>query len=577
MEKGNNPGKFEINPAKNPAVLDTVTWDREAAWKIIDSIELSYWESAKKSLTDSKPIPDNQKVKLFKESMVKYEDSYLLLSRLRDGQEVFIGIGGNERISAMGRTIGVKRINDLLFISGYPTDALVINNFCTEIKQTKGPKALGIIPRLGIGVRMSTSVWPAIWSAMNKESFSSNAIQNSIRELNLLEDLRAGKLQRKNYLFSFGEVEEGHTGSTYEGLWVYGVLDSLKHEIKQNFGADADHIQIKRGKGGIERAFQIANAARYYSFYTLDISDILDYGAINIEGTGEKYFGSDSEKERIVTFHKERNKIGDYKIDLDRGIVLRLIGKYWIALNEMEKLYRYIIQIKNGAAFDLEMSIDENPPGLETCECITSEAELIFIINEMKRRNINLTHVAPNFGVEKGIDYRCPGGLEKLKVRIEKFHRIASSNNIMLDCHSGDDLSSDTRKVFGKATGGNIHFKISPSLQNIFAETVYDYNHDLFEFWWDATVDYVRKKADEGSDFAADLIRKLNSQGKTLPSPYQDLFHYYCFAPVGLRDSSNRYLYREWFYCLPDDFYKFYQERVEKLLTEVAFDVFGKD
>lgn len=47
-------------------------------------------------------------------------------------------------------------------------------------------------------------------------------------------------------------------------------------------------------------------------------------------------------------------------------------------------------------------------------------------------------------------------------------------NDLMLDCHSGDDLKSPTRKVFGRATHGNIHFKISPSLQVMFGETLGD-------------------------------------------------------------------------------------------------------
>ena len=45
-------------------------------------------------------------------------------------------------------------------------------------------------PRLGIGCRMSTAVWPGIWRAMSSGGFAANAIQNSLRELNLLEDLR---------------------------------------------------------------------------------------------------------------------------------------------------------------------------------------------------------------------------------------------------------------------------------------------------------------------------------------------------------------------------------------------------
>jgi hypothetical protein len=49
---------------------------------------------------------------------------------------------------------------------------------------------------------------------MTKYDFAANAIQNSLRELNLLDDVLAGKPPHTNYLFSFGSIDEGHTGST---------------------------------------------------------------------------------------------------------------------------------------------------------------------------------------------------------------------------------------------------------------------------------------------------------------------------------------------------------------------------
>jgi hypothetical protein len=45
-------------------------------------------------------------------------------------------------------------------------------------------------------------------------------------------------------------------------------------------GADADHIQVKRGPDGLARAKHYLTAARYYSFYTLDVADMVDYEAL---------------------------------------------------------------------------------------------------------------------------------------------------------------------------------------------------------------------------------------------------------------------------------------------------------
>ena len=38
-------GKLEINPALSPGVLDTATWDRDAAWAAIQAIEDAYWSA----------------------------------------------------------------------------------------------------------------------------------------------------------------------------------------------------------------------------------------------------------------------------------------------------------------------------------------------------------------------------------------------------------------------------------------------------------------------------------------------------------------------------------------------------
>ncbi len=71
---------------------------------------------------------------------------------------------------------------------------------------------------------------------MTKYDFAANGIQNSLRELNLLDDVLAGKPPHTNYLFSFGSIDEGHTGSTFEGLWVAGVLSALKSETLPEYG-----------------------------------------------------------------------------------------------------------------------------------------------------------------------------------------------------------------------------------------------------------------------------------------------------------------------------------------------------
>ena len=115
-------------------------------------------------------------------------------------------------------------MKDAGHVSVYPTSDENIHTYTTLIHPKKGTRALGPIPRLGIGVRHTTAVWPGIFKGLYRADVSANAIQNSVRELHLLKTLYDGTPSRKNHLFSFGAMDEGHTGSTFEGLWTEGVL-----------------------------------------------------------------------------------------------------------------------------------------------------------------------------------------------------------------------------------------------------------------------------------------------------------------------------------------------------------------
>ena len=129
-------------------------------------------------------------------------------------------------------------------------------------------------------------------------------------------------------------------------------------------------------------------------------------------------------------------------------------------------------------AFDLELSIDEHPNEVPTFDCLTSETELIFVLLEAQRRGIPLTHVAPNFGVEKGTDYRGTDGLPGFEARARTLCRIAEEFGVMADFHSGDDLSAAARQAIGRATAGRNHFKVSPNLQLLFAAVLAEHYPD---------------------------------------------------------------------------------------------------
>jgi hypothetical protein len=572
-------GKLVLDPAKNPAVLDTTTWDSAAAWKQATAAGKTFWEQVALRAGGS-DLPSAAGIALYPGSHASSGGDDVLLASLPDGQDVFVVVGKHADASVLGEPIGTEALGGGLKLAAYPTDMKVLDLYLTHINPEKAPRALGCVPRLGIGDRHTTAVWPAAFRAMEKGGFAANAIQNSLRELNLLEDLIAGKPAHENYLFSFGTIAEGHTGSTFEGLLHAGVIAALKAETYPRYGADADHIQVKRGPEGLDRAKRVITAARHYTFYTMDVSDILDYAAMKTVSAADavaflgSILASETVKKDVVAYHLRKRRIGGHDYAFDETDIGRFVGKYWKALDAMEALHAHLKGLKGDTPFDMELSIDENPGDFATCECISSPEEVVFLAVEMQRRHLPITHIAPNFGVEKGTDYRCPDGLDGLEKRVRIISEIASAFNLMLDCHSGDDLGKETRQVFGRATEGRINFKLSPMLQMMFSQTLYELQKDTFAFWFADVLQFVRGEAAAGSAFAADCIAEYEAD--PIPHPDKKLFHYYQFVSVGRRDENNRFMSREKLYELGPKFLAVYSERLEAWLLENAEDVFGR-
>ena len=571
-------GKLKIDPAANPAVLDTGTWDENSAWSLVNGVDVSYWKSLEGAMQNDGSPPSHPSITAYPGSVAKRDGGVILLIECPDRQTLFLSLGRSGIAEEIGPPLASKSFSDDLSMEVFKTDAETLERFFKNIDSTKSPKALGNTPRLGLGCRMTSAIWPAVWPAMDEGNFATNAIQNSLRELNVLEVLLKGEPPVENYLFNFGTMQEGHTGATFEGLWTAGVIEALKSQGKPVYGADADHIMVKRTPDGLDRAKRILDSCEYYTFFTLDVSDILDYQALHAPlADGESYLESNipdsSERSEVSLFHREKRVLGGQAYDPDERALGLLIGKHWRALNATGELYQHVDALKNGAAFDLELSIDENPADVRTCDNLTTEQELIFLILEAERRGIPLTHIAPNFGVEKGVDYRCPDGLSGLEQRMGRLCRIAEEKEIMLDCHSGDDLTEPTRQTIGRASRGRIHFKLSPSFQVMFAEVLHRMYPDRFQFWWDDCLEYVRREADAGSQFAVDCLKELETAPDSSPSPEHGVFHHFNFASLGKRDSEGQFLLREKFYTLPADFYQEYQEVLKNHLLKVATEI----
>ena len=572
-------GQLEINPAENPGVLDTGTWDLSAARQQVRAVE-SDWAIVASALRQGTPLPSMVSIEVWKGSVSSAKYAVWFLAGLPDGQSVILYVGKSESKETLGKPLEQWLLPDGSQLKIYPTDAAVLDRYCRLLKPDKGPQALGATPRLGIGTRMTTQVWPGIFDAMARCEIAANTIQNSIRELSLLDDLLAARPPETNYSTGVGMIEMGWTGSTYEGLWVSGVLAALKSEHKLRYGADADHVQVKRGAAGVERAKRVIRAARYYSFYTLDMADVLNYSALNenlpgrAEGFLRERIPDDGRRQQAVEYHTRPFHVNGRAYQLDVASIGRFVGKYWVALDMVGELQEYIATLKDGVAFDLELTIDEHPPEVGAFDCLTSNEEVLFLAREIQRRALPITHLAPNFGQEKGHDYQGKDGLAGLERRVREQFEIASEFGLTLDIHSGDDLSRETWRVFGRATGGKVLFKVSPMLQLIYAEVLQQFHPDLFQRWWDDALAYARREAANGSPVAQECLAALLAATDASPSVKHKVFRSYSFPFVGRRNAQGQFLYRSEFYRLSKAFTDAYQQRISQWLGELAADVF---
>lgn len=562
---------LHIDPAVTPAVLDTATWSPACAWQQVLRVG-DDWRHAQRAWRAGAGTPVGGMTPALG-ALIRRGAALCALVALPDGQQVLLELGHAGACQALGEPLGRLRLKDGLPIAAYPTDAAVLDRYCRILAPLNGPRALGAVPRLGIGSRMTTAVWPGIFSAMTARGCATNPIQNSVRELHFLDTLHAGEPAERNYACGFGTIESGYTGSTFEGLWVAGVLAALHHPTPLRYGADADHLQVKRGPDGLARARRLLLATRYYSFYTLDMSDILRYQALGEAADPDVLDESIphlSERRAILADH--RAPFGDYR--LSEEMIQRYAAKYWDALDALETLSADISALKGGQPFDLEFTIDEHPPDIGAFECLTSPEELLFILREIVRRGLPVTHIAPNYGAEKGWDYRGADGLAGLETRVRTLHALADAFGMLLDFHSADDLTAGSRAALRRATGGRLHYKVSPMLQLLFAEVLQEHAPDLFLRWWDDALGYARHEASDGSAFAAACLRAYADSADQSPSRHHAVFHHFSFAFVGRRDAEGQFLHRHEFYTLSPAFYQAYQQRLTDYVGGLANELF---
>jgi hypothetical protein len=522
---------IELDPAKNPGVLDTCTWDPAAALKQCEAIS-GFLDSFAKATASAhcggclKALLADQDDIVLPATSFKDGVGYCMI-KLGDGQKVVVAASPTAPRVAV-QTLGTVAEGKAAII---PVNTQTIKWFVTAVTPQFSPKAFGAVPRIGVGNRQTVTVWPGVIEGLRRIGGPAETIQNSAyRELAPMDMILAPPGAEVTYLPGHGSLSIGHTGSSIEGFWLAGVLAHIENGCTEPYGADLDHVPVKSNDAaGIAKAKQLIKCGQHFSFFTLDTSFLFDFTKSDL---GERY---------------------DAAIDV------------------AVEMYDYIKGLKNGEAFDFEFSLDEGPE-------ITTPAEMRYVLDKLVKKGVQVAFIAPNVGFEKRVDYRKPDGLPALETRVREMSKIAAEYGSLLDFHSGSDKAPKTYQTISKAAEGQIKLKVSGKLQLILGEVMADLDPEFFREWWDYTLVTAKADAVSGSVVAAEYVgmvedRKLGEGAAFKPSAKDRFFTDFSFGMVGAKDAQGNFLYRDRFYSLKPAVQEEYTRRCADYVVKLAEDL----
>jgi hypothetical protein len=193
-----------------------------------------------------------------------------------------------------------------------------------------------------------------------------------------------------------------------------------------NYYVDADHIQLDN----------VEEFVAFSNFFTIDVAHYISKPA------------DTASKNDFV--HRHGHYIGkltipgiNEKFAIDKAFLESVADNYYVAIQEVKKIYNYIVSLKGRDNFIPEVSMDETYQ-------VQSPIELFFILAELKEQGINIQTIAPKFSglFAKGIDYI--GDTNKFAREFEQDVAVIKyavevldmAENLKLSVHSGSDKFS---------------------------------------------------------------------------------------------------------------------------------------
>jgi len=246
--------------------------------------------------------------------------------------------------------------------------------------------------------------------------------------------------------------ENARTGRTPQEVMDDGMWGVFQEGWRDGFGADADHLKTTED---IDLC-----AAAGYTFFTIDPGEHVDDSAhaapadaLLPKVDALPWDVLDSNATDLQSRLAETPiDLGDFKLTISREELLRAAAKYGRAVAHTVRMYRHLAAVMGERPFELEMSVDET-------ETVTSLAEHVYIVSELKRLGVKWVSLAPRYvgTFEKGVDYI--GDLAEFEKSFAQHVAVAKRfGPYKLSLHSGSDKFS-IYPIAARVAGQLVHLK----------------------------------------------------------------------------------------------------------------------
>jgi hypothetical protein len=246
--------------------------------------------------------------------------------------------------------------------------------------------------------------------------------------------------------------ENARTGRTPQEVMDDAMWGVFQEGWREGFGADADHLKTLADVDSCVTAG--------YTFYTVDPGEHVDdsanpasFAELQRKAEALPWNILDSSPADLQSRLADKPvDLGDFSLTLSREELLRAAAKYGRAVAHTVTMYRHLVGAMAGRPFELEMSVDET-------ETITTLAEHVYIVNELKRLGVVWVSLAPRYvgRFEKGADYI--GDLAAFEQSFARHVAVAKAfGPYKLSLHSGSDKFS-IYPIAANLAGELVHLK----------------------------------------------------------------------------------------------------------------------